>query len=271
MKFAFCNELFENRPMAEVCAIGCKLGYHGVEIAPFTLSKNARDISPALRNETRRIVEGSGLEVVGLHWIFVGPEGLHLTTRDAAVWSRTRDYMRVLFDLCADLGGKVLVLGSPRQRSVQEGQTQEGAWKRAVILFEEVLDHAAERGVTLCIEPLSPALTNFINTVEEGVRMVREVAHPNFKVHLDVNAMTTEPRPVADVIRSVRVEDVGHFHVNDPNQYGPGMGDVDYAPIAEAIRDIGWDKWLSVEAFKYDDPEGTARKSIEYLKRFWPS
>jgi len=71
---------------------------------------------------------------------------------------------------------------------------------------------------------------------------------------------------VPDIIRSVRAEDIGHFHVNDANFYGPGMGDVDYGPIAEAIGDIGWDKWLSVEVFKYDpDPETIARKSIEYL------
>jgi sugar phosphate isomerase/epimerase len=70
---------------------------------------------------------------------------------------------------------------------------------------------------------------------------------------------------------SVGVEDIGHFHVNDANLYGPGMGDVDYGPIAEAIKDVGWDKWLSVEVFKYDpDPETIARKSIEYLNRFWP-
>jgi sugar phosphate isomerase/epimerase len=67
------------------------------------------------------------------------------------------------------------------------------------------------------------------------------------------------------VIRSVRSEDVGHFHVNDANLYGPGMGNTDYAPIATAVRDIGWDAWLSVEVFKYDpDPETIARKSMEH-------
>jgi sugar phosphate isomerase/epimerase len=70
----------------------------------------------------------------------------------------------------------------------------------------------------------------------------------------------------------VRAADIGHFHVNDPNLYGPGMGEVDYAPIAEAVKDVGYDKWLSVEVFKYDpDPETIARKSIEYLHKFWPN
>ena len=88
----------------------------------------------------------------------------------------------------------------------------------------------------------------------------------------DVKALCAEPRPVAETIRTVRAEDIGHFHVNDANLYGPGMGDVDYEPIAQAIKDIGWDNWLSVEVFKYDpDPETIARQSIEYLRSFWRS
>ena len=130
-----------------------------------------------------------------------------------------------------------------------------------------VLDKASRLDATICLEPLSPVETDFINTVAEGMRMVRQISHPNLKIHLDVKAMCSEDTPVPDIIRSVRAEDIGHFHVNDANLYGPGMGDVDYGPIAEAINYIGWDKWLSVEVFKYDpDPETIARKSIEYLR-----
>jgi len=270
MKFALCNEMFENRPVAEACSVAGRLGYHGIEIAPFTLSRSAEDVTSQQRKEVRQIIKDHGLETVGLHWLFVGPTGLHMTTPDDAVWHRTRDYLRILVDLCADLGGKVLVVGSPKQRNIEAGQTKKGAWKRAVDLFGAVLDKAGQRGVTLCIEPLSPQETNFINTASEGLQMVHEINHPNFKVHLDVKAMCSQTEPVPDIIRSVRAEDIGHFHVNDPNLYGPGMGDVDYGPITEAIRDIGYDKWLSVEVFKYDpDAETIARKSIEYLRSYF--
>ncbi|OHB56331.1 MAG: hypothetical protein A2173_10275 [Planctomycetes bacterium RBG_13_44_8b] len=262
--------MFGNRPVAEVCSGAGRLGYPGIEIAPFTLARSAVDVTIKQRKEVRQIIKDHGLETVGLHWLFVGPTGLHLTTPDEAVWRKTRDYMRTLLELCADLGGKVLVVGSPKQRSIIEGQTKEGAWKRAADLFCSVLDKASERKVTICIEPLSPVETNFINTVTEGLQLVRQINHPNFKIHLDVKAMCSEPTPVPDIIRSVDVEDIGHFHVNDPNLYGPGMGDVDYGPIAKAIKSIGWDKWLSVEVFKYDpDPETIASESIKYLRKFW--
>jgi len=270
MKFAICNELFGGPPTKAVCAKVRELGYEGIEIAPFTLAQSARDITTGQRREVRQTVEDSGLEVVGLHWLLAGPTGLHITTPDDVVWRETRDYFSILLDLCSDLSGKVLVLGSPKQRSIIEGQTQQVAWKRAVEMLSVVVDKAGELNLTICLEPLSPAETNFINTVADGMKMVRQIHHPNFKIHLDVKAMCSESRPVPDIIRSVRAEDIGHFHVNDPNLYGPGMGDVDYAPIAEAIKDIGWDKWLSVEPFKYDpDPQTVARKSIEYLRRFW--
>jgi len=270
MKFALCNEMFENRPVAEVCSVAGRLGYHGIEIAPFTLARSAKDVTPNVRKEVRQTVADHGLEVVGLHWLFVGPTGLHITTPDVAVWRETRDYLSCLVDLCSDLGGKVLVVGSPKQRNILPGQTWQGAWKRATELFSAVLGKASRLGVTLCIEPLSPKETDFINTVAEGLQMVRQINHPNFKLHLDVKAVCSESRPVPEIIRSVKAEDIGHFHVNDPNLYGPGMGDVDYGPIAEAIRDIGYDKWLSVEVFKYDpDPETIARRSIEYLRGYF--
>jgi len=271
MKFALCNEMFEDRPMAQVCPAARRLGYDGIEIAPFTLATHAGDISSARRKEVRHIIEGEGLETVGLHWLFAGPDRLHITTPDETVWRRSRDYLKILIDLCGDLGGKVLVIGSPKQRNLVDGQTAEGAWGRAVEMFESVLKKAEEQNLTLCIEPLAPQETNFINTVAEGMRMVRQINHRHFKIHLDAKAMCTEGKPVPEIIRSVTAVDIGHFHVNDPNLYGPGMGQVNYEPIAEAINDIGYDHWLSVEVFKYDpDPETIARQSIKYLRTFWP-
>ena len=270
MKFAFCNEMFEGRPMTEVCSIANRLGYHGIEIAPFTLGASAENITTEFRKEIRQIISDNGLETVGLHWLFAGPEGLHITTNDKKIWGRTRDYLSRLLDLCSDLGGKVLVLGSPKQRNLQNGQTYEQAQKRAADLLKSVLDKANDLNLTICIEPLSPVETDFINTVAQGIEFVRQINHPNLKIHLDVKAMCSESIPVPEIIRSVQAEDIGHFHVNDPNLYGPGMGDLDYAPIVEAIHYIDWNKWLSVEVFKYDpDPEIIAHKSIEYLKSFF--
>jgi sugar phosphate isomerase/epimerase len=267
MRLALCNEMFEKRPLDEVCRVVKDLGYHGLEIAPFTLAPSVLQVTADQRRETRKTLADNGLACVGLHWLLAGPPGLHMTTPDQVTWERTKDYFKALLVLCHDLGGQVLVLGSPRQRNILPGQTRSGAWRRAVDLLAGVLDDSP---ATICLEPLSPAETDFINTVDEAMKMVRAINHPHLKLHLDVKAMCSEGQPVPDIIRSVRAADIGHFHVNDPNLYGPGMGEVDYAPIAQAIDDIGYNGWLSVEVFKYDpDPETIARKSIECLHRFW--
>jgi sugar phosphate isomerase/epimerase len=270
LRFALCNEMFENNTMAEVCGIISKLGYQGIEVAPYTLAATADAVTAAQRAQIRQVIKDNGLDTVGLHWLLAKTTGYHMTTPDDTVYRRTKDYFNVLIELCHDLGGKVMVIGSPKQRSLVDGQTYAGAWKRAVEMFQGACDKARDAGVTLCIEPLGKTETDFVNTVAEGLKMVREINHPNFKVHLDVKAMAAEGKPsIPEIIRSVKASEIGHFHVNDANLYGPGMGDVDYGPIAAAVRAIGWKKWLSVEVFKYDpDPTTIARRSIDYLKRY---
>jgi sugar phosphate isomerase/epimerase len=87
------------------------------------------------------------------------------------------------------------------------------------------------------------------------------------RINLDVKAMSSEPVPIPDVIRSA-AKYVAHVQVNDPNLLGPGMGDVEYGPIVAALREIGYDGWLSVEAFDFRaGAERIARMSMDYLKR----
>jgi sugar phosphate isomerase/epimerase len=267
LRFAICNELFENWPWEKVCDYVAGLGYEGLEVAPFTLADSAEQVSPQRRAELRRAAEARGLEVLGLHWLLVKPPGLYITQPDAAVRRRTADYFRQLVDLCADLGGQVMVIGSPKQRNLMPGVSREQAYAYAREVFQPSLDPAARRGVTLAFEPLGPVETDFINTVAEAIELVKQVDHPSFRINIDVKAMSSEPRPIPDVIRSAKGY-VAHVQVNDPNLLGPGMGDVKYEPIIPALREIGYDGWLSVEAFDFKaGAERIARESIEYLKR----
>ena len=123
-------------------------------------------------------------------------------------------------------------------------------------------------GVTLCVEPLSPPEAYFLNTAAEAVDMIRRVDSPAFKLHLDVKPMSTEASPAADLIRR-HAGVLHHFHANDPNKRGPGFGAVDFVPIFQALKEIGYRGWVSVEVFDYTpDPETIASKSIEYMCRW---
>lgn len=267
---SICNEMFREWRIEDVFAYAGHIGYDGVEIAPFTLADSVTDLSAARRREIRRAAETAGVEIVGLHWLLVSPKGLYINHPDEEIRIRTREYMIQLIEFCGDLDGQVLIVGSPKQRSVVEGQTYRATWERTRVLFEAVLPAAEQRGVTLCLEPLDIHQTNFLTDTAEVVKMVEEIGHPNLQLMVDVrSACFGERETVGEVIYRVK-DRLRHFHANDANELGPGMGDVDYGPIAEALKEIGYGGYVSVEVFHFDPgPEVIATKSLGYLKKFF--
>lgn len=266
MKYAICNETFDGWDHARVCECAAKHGYTGLELAPFTLAPRITDVSPARRRELRRQAETAGVRIIGLHWLLAKTEGFHLTSPDAAVRKRTGEYFVELAAAAAEMGGDILVLGSPLQRNLAEGMTKEQGDELAADTLSHCLKSLEAGKVYLCLEPLTSAETNYMTCAADGVRLARKIAHPFVKLHLDVKAMSSEERPVPDVIRAS--EDLfHHFHANDKNLRGPGFGDVDFKPIFQALKDVSYSGWVSVEVFDYKpDPDTIARESIRYMR-----
>lgn len=272
MQFGICNETFQNWKLDDVFSYCARLGYDAVEVAPFTLAKYVTDIPAAERTRIRESAARAGIAISGIHWVLVQAEGMYLTSPEAATRTRTANYFCDLVDFCADLGGKIIVVGSPKQRNLLPGVTPQQAWDWATELFRPSVRRGEDRGVTICFEPLPAEDTNFINTAADAVRFTRQLQSPNFKVILDVRAMSHENLPVPDIIRASK-GDFAYLHANDKNLKGPGFGDVDFRPIAAALKDVGYDGTVSVEVFKYDEgAEVIAAKSLAYLKSvFGPS
>lgn len=267
MKFGICNEMFTDWDWTKACETAAQLGYHGVEIAPFTFADSVDLISTARRREIREVAAADGLEIIGLHWLLVKPAGLYITHPEAVVRDRTAAYFRKLIQFCADIGGRVLVIGSPKQRNLLPGVTADQAFDHAVEVFSNCLPTAEANRIVLAIEPLHPNETDFVRTAAEGIKLAEALAHPLFRLHLDVKAMAGEGMPAPDVIRSA-TRHLAHFHANDPNRLGPGMGEVRFEPIIAALREIGYNGYLSVEVFDFSPgPERIARESIAYLRR----
>ena len=267
MKFATCNEHFEGWDFERLCRFVKDLGYEGVELAPFTLAPTITELEAERRRELRAQAEGAGVQIIGLHWLLAGTQGLHATSPEQAVRTRTAEYLVALAQATRDLGGDLMVFGSPKQRSLLPGVSREQAFDHATDTFRRAMPGVADAGVMFCLEPLAPSETDFINTCAEGAQLMEAIAHPNFVLHLDVKAMSSEGTPVPDLIRQY-IPRTGHFHANDPNKLGPGMGDVDFVPIFRALRESGYDRWVSVEVFDYTPgPERIARESIEYMRR----
>lgn len=266
MKFAICNEIFQGWTLEDTFAFAAKTGYDAVEIAPFTIAKSVNDISPEQRAEIKQLAARHRIAISGIHWVLVQTEGLHLTHPDDAVRHRTAEYFTSLVDFCADLGGKFIVVGSPKQRNLEAGVTFKQGWEFATESFREAVLRAEHRAVTICFEPLAPSETNFINTAAQAIDFVRQLHSPHFKIILDVKAMSSESKPNTDIIRESWPH-FAYFHANDKNLKGPGFGEIDFKPIAATLREVGYDGYVSVEVFKFEEgPQVIAEQSLKTLR-----
>ncbi|MDX1946585.1 MAG: sugar phosphate isomerase/epimerase family protein [Pirellulaceae bacterium] len=267
MKFAICNETFQDWPFDKAFAYAAKLGYTGLEIAPFTMHTSAYEISPHDRHKVRRQADDNNLEIIGLHWLLAKTTGYYLTTPDDAIRHKTSDYLAELARLCHDLGGHVMVLGSPLQRNLLPGVTHEQAMELAADCLRRAMPTLAECGVTLAVEPLGPKDGTFLHTAQLGVQLCEMVGSPYCRLHLDCKAMATESKPIPQIIRE-SAPLLQHFHANDPNMRGPGMGELDFVPIFQTLAEIDYRGWVSVEVFDYaPGVEALASESIAYMRR----
>jgi len=269
MKFGICNEIFQEWDEFErVCDFVKDVGYDGIEIAPFTFADDIADISAPTRADIKRIASEVGLEVIGLHWLLVGPEGLHVTCADEGVRARTAAYLADLVQLCAEIGGTRMIFGSPKQRNVEEGLSYQEAFDNARGVFEPLLPALEENGITFCMEPLAETETNFCGSAEATVELIDAIGHPNFQLILDTKAMVDEPLGRPETIKKYAGY-LKHFHANDENLKGPGFGRVNFAPIFEALKAIDYQEYVSVEVFDFDmGAVGIAGRSFEYMEQF---
>lgn len=266
MKFAICNEIFQDWKIEDVFAYAARLGYDAVEIAPFTLANSVTDISGSDRQRLRNAARKSNIQIAGIHWVLVKPDSLYINHPDEGIRQRTAEYFCHLVDFCADIGGTRMIVGSPKQRNLLPNVSLEQARDWTLQTFRESVARAGARDVIICFEPLGPSETNFINTAADAIALVQQLPSPSFKIILDVKAMSSEAKPIPQIIRDSRPH-FAHFHANDANLKGPGFGAIDFRPIAAALKAVGYAGFVSVEVFNFDDgPEAIASRSLAYLR-----
>jgi D-psicose/D-tagatose/L-ribulose 3-epimerase len=269
MRISLCNEVVRELEFVAQCALAKGLGYDGLELAPFTLGPQPHRLAAVRRQQLRRIAEDHGLSITGLHWLLVTPDGLSITSPDPVTRGRTLDVMRRLIELCADLGGAILVHGSPKQRPVERGDSKEVALARATDCFAAIAADAEQAGVTYCIEPLAPAETELINTVEEAALIVEQIGAPALRTMIDTCAAgQSESAPVDALIETwLPTGLIAHVHLNDPNRHAPGQGTLRFGPVLAALRRHDYPGLCAVEPFVYD-PDGptAAARALGYLR-----
>ena len=252
MKIALCNEVIRDLEFSAPCSLAATLGYCGLEVAPFTLGENPHLLPSRQRSQLRRAALDAGISITGLHWLLLSPPGLSITDPDRFDRDRTIKIIVRLIDLCADLGGKVLVHGSPKQRQVSESDDPLKARYRARDLLAKVSEYAAEAGVIYVLEPLAPLETNFINTVDDAVQLITSIGNSVLRTMIDTCAAGIgEASSIPQLIDQwLPTGTVAHVHLNDINRLAPGQGKVAFTPILAALQRNGYAGVAAVEPFK---------------------
>lgn len=270
-KLAVCNELYEKTDFAASCRSLKKAGWQGIEIAPFTLRNDATTLTAERRKEVRNIIQSEGLEFVGLHWLTVGPTGLHVTTPDEAMRKHSWDFVRRLVDLCADLrqgdSGGVMVFGSPMQRRTTGGLSPQQATTHFIDGVRSITGHLEDLGVTLLVEALPSEQCDVIGSLDEAIAVVRAVNSPAVRSMFDSHNAIEETTPHSELVEKYW-DFIRHIHINelDGSYVRPGGG-YDFKPVLQIAKDRKFDGWVSMEVFDFTPgAEKMVNESIAYLR-----
>jgi sugar phosphate isomerase/epimerase len=257
--------MFEKLDFAAQCRMIRAAGFQGIEIAPFTLADDLDEISAGRRQEIRGIIRSEGLQFAGLHWLLITPKWLHLTTADQGIRQKSWDYFLKLIDFCSDLGGGVMVLGSPKQRASQ-GNTKTEAVRNLREGLARVAPHAAERGCVIAIEELPGKDTDVVNTLQEAVQIVKDLRSPAIQTMFDFHNTTDEHEALDELVRSY-FRYIRHVHINERDGRYPGTGSMDFLPVLKVLVELKYKGWVSLEVFDFKPgPEQILRGTMTCLR-----
>ena len=279
LRVALCNEVLAPMEFAEQCVLAAQLGYDGLEVASFTLAEDLGDLGVAQCATLRRAASDAGVSIVGLHWLLAQPAGLSITAADETVRRTTASAIRRQIDLCAQLGGELLVHGSPAQRRLPAESANSGeaanageaasARGRAIDMLYGAAEYADSAGLIYCLEALAPPAANFVNTLDEAAAIVRGCPHHAMRMMLDCAAAGLgEQKSPAELLNHWLPGGLlAHVQLNDPNLRGPGQGELRFAEILAALSRHQYPGWVSVEPFDYfPDARSCAARAIGYVR-----
>ena len=273
-KISLCNEVISGKGATAIsfekqCLLAAEMGYDGLEIAPFTLCDHPEDLSFSNRKKLLKIANSYGIEITSLHWLLVSPPDLSITSLNPHVWNRTLNIIKSTIDLCSDLGGSILVHGSPMQRILPLDSTLYEAKQRAFDIWALAGEHAQKSEMTYCIEPLARSETSFINTIEEAMNVVNTINSSGLKTMIDTSsAGLSEAEPIADLIRKWgKFGNIAHVQLNSTNRGAPGDGNDPFYDILNALKEINYNGAFAIEPFIYQGGgNSTAKRAINYIK-----
>jgi len=252
------------RGFGDGIAKAAELGYDGVELA-------VRDGRDFRARDMQALLSAHRLEAsaISTGQLFADKK-LWLSARDATVRAAAvREFLSII-ELAAGLG--CLVNIGRARGFVEEGDTREETTARFTQSLSTVAEAAQKQGVTLVLEPVNRYETNYINSVDEGAELISHLEAAGthgLKLMPDVFHMNIEDISIEGSLRR-HGSRVGYVHVADSNRLAPGQGHLSFPAVFDALKEIGYDGWVTAETLPLPTPEEAARQTIAYLRGFYP-
>jgi D-psicose/D-tagatose/L-ribulose 3-epimerase len=228
------------------------IGYDIVELPMFD-----KDVANAAR-------WGKKLDEMGLlrsATCAYGPDD-NMIAADPKIRRQGIDANKKILDCCAAAGAPVMVGNSLSTLGVFTGTgPTKNEWNWAIDGMREVADHAQKVGVKIGIEALNRFEAYFINCIADGVRFAKELNHPAFGMMYDTFHANIEEKNVVEAIRTAK-DHLLHVHISENDRSTPGTGGVRWTETFAALKEIGYDGWLVVEAFGQALPKLAAATKI---------
>ncbi len=242
----------------QACETAAKLGFDAIEVfAPGPEGIDAGN----LRNQLARHRLALAALGTGGGWV---RHRLTLTSASPEIRQRAVQFIQSMIEAAAPFGAAVII-GSMQGKF--EGEvTRAQALDYLGSALHELAGFARPRNVTILYEHLNRYETNLLNRIEDVLPFIEPLG-PNVKILADLFHMSIEEADIAAAIRSAGAK-IGHVHLADSNRRPAGFGHTDFAPIFAALKGIGYQGYVSAEAFPYPEPEKAAGQTIEAFRRF---
>lgn len=217
-----------------------EIGFDGLEIP-------IEDPSIMNAREVREKLESYQLECSSI--CAVMSEDRDPTSLDKAVRDNAIKYLKFCIDFASEVGCDIVA--GPIYAAVGKVlfDDKKAAWNTSVSLVREVARYALDRGIYLGVEPLNRYETSMINLVSDALRYVEDIGVENVKIHFDTYHANIEEKSLGDAIRSAG-KMLYHVHSCENDRGTPGSGHIPWSEVAQALKDIGYDRWLVIETFQ---------------------
>lgn len=246
-------------PLSESFALASQYGCDGIEV-------HLRDPHDVNWQEMVELSRRYALPVTTLGTGMAAKmDGLTFSDPEAGVRSRAVERVKEHIRLAAQLGSAVTIgvlngnLGSDLEQAAQRREHHFACLKACC-------QAAADAGVSLLLEPLNRYECDWLNTTEDALSIIAQLGFANLKYLADTYHMNIEEVNIAASIRRADSA-LGYIHLVDSNRCGPGQGHLPFGEVLNALIDVGYEGYLSLECLPKPDAEGAIRNSLNFVKR----